>query len=55
MKKFTLLLLSLGLAMRVALAADGAAYTKEIETWRAQRVARLTTPDGWLTLIGLHF
>jgi len=30
-------------------------YTKEIEAWRAQRVARLTQPDGWLTLIGLHF
>lgn len=29
-------------------------YTKSIETWRAARVARLTTPDGWLTLIGRH-
>jgi uncharacterized protein (DUF1684 family) len=35
--------------------ADDAAYTKEVETWRAQRVARLSTPDGWLSLIGLHF
>lgn len=31
------------------------AYTKEIEAWRAQRAERLTQPDGWLTLIGLHF
>jgi uncharacterized protein (DUF1684 family) len=30
------------------------AYTKSIEEWRAARVARLTTPDGWLTLIGRH-
>jgi len=35
-------------------AADDA-YAKEIETWRTERVQRLTTPDGWLTLIGLHF
>jgi uncharacterized protein len=38
----------------VAREADNA-YAKEIETWRAERVQRLTTPDGWLTLIGLHF
>lgn len=30
-------------------------YSRDIETWRAQRVQRLTTPQGWLTLIGLHF
>lgn len=29
-------------------------YTTSIETWRAARIARLTTPDGWLTLIGRH-
>lgn len=40
-------------AMRAA--ETSPAYTKEIEAWRAQRLARLTTPDGWLTLIGLHF
>ena len=34
-----------------ALADD---YTKSLEEWRAARVARLTTPDGWLTLIGRH-
>lgn len=45
-----------GLAVSAAWAAESPpAYAKEIETWRAQRVARLTTPDGWLTLIGLHF
>lgn len=30
-------------------------YTQEIETWRSQRVQQLTKPDGWLSLIGLHF
>jgi uncharacterized protein (DUF1684 family) len=29
-------------------------YTRSIEDWRAARVARLTTPDGWLTLVGRH-
>lgn len=40
-----------------AAAAVGAAegYAKEIAAWRAERVATLTKPDGWLTLIGLHF
>jgi hypothetical protein len=26
-----------------------------IEIWRTQRVARLTAPDGWLTLVGLQW
>ena len=31
-----------------------AGYVKTIEAWRAARVGRLTTPNGWLTLIGRH-
>lgn len=31
------------------------AYVAEVETWRAERLARLTSEDGWLTLIGLHW
>jgi uncharacterized protein (DUF1684 family) len=31
------------------------AYAREIQAWRGQRLSRLTAPDGWLTLIGLHF
>jgi uncharacterized protein (DUF1684 family) len=31
------------------------AYVDEIEQWRARRVAQLTAPDGWLTLIGLEW
>jgi uncharacterized protein (DUF1684 family) len=30
-------------------------YSREIEHWRAQRIARLTAPDGWLSLTGLHW
>ncbi len=29
-------------------------YTKEIDTWHAERIARLTKETGWLTLVGLH-
>ena len=35
-------------------AAAGADYAKSIETWRRERVSRLTTPNGWLSLIGRH-
>jgi uncharacterized protein (DUF1684 family) len=30
-------------------------YTQQIEQWRAARVARLTAPTGWLSLIGLEW
>lgn len=30
-------------------------YSEEIAQWRRERVARLTTPDGWLSLVGLHW
>jgi len=32
-----------------------AAYSAEIQTWRAQREERLRAPDGWLSLVGLHW
>jgi uncharacterized protein (DUF1684 family) len=28
-------------------------YQREIESWRAQRMARLAADDGWLTVVGL--
>lgn len=31
------------------------AYQQSIEQWRTARVARLTAPDGWLSLIGLEW
>jgi hypothetical protein len=36
-------------------AADTEPYVRQIEQWRADRVARLTAPDGWLSLIGLEW
>lgn len=38
-------------------AADAArqAYRKEILDWRADRIARLQKPDGWLSLVGMHW
>jgi uncharacterized protein (DUF1684 family) len=36
-------------------AAKPDAYQQSIETWRAARVARLTAPDGWLSLTGLEW
>ena len=30
-------------------------YVERIERWRAERLERLTSPEGWLSLIGLHW
>lgn len=35
--------------------APGPSYQKSVEKARAERLQRLTKPDGWLTLVGLHF
>ncbi|HRQ65386.1 MAG TPA: DUF1684 domain-containing protein [Xanthomonadaceae bacterium] len=47
------------LMLHAALAAAGpdavAAHTAEVEDWRARRIARLTEPYGWLSLVGLHW
>ncbi|MDB6167875.1 MAG: hypothetical protein JWM88_739 [Verrucomicrobia bacterium] len=42
-----------GAALRAA--EPDADYSREMEAWRNARVTQLTKPDGWLTLIGLHF
>ncbi|MFK2929451.1 DUF1684 domain-containing protein [Dyella agri] len=39
----------------VSFAETPSSYTHEIEQWRVDRVARLTGPDGWLSLIGLEW
>ncbi len=31
------------------------AYVQEIQNWHQKRLAALTRPDGWLTLVGLHW
>lgn len=36
-------------------AANPDGYQQSIEKWRSERVARLTAPDGWLSLIGLEW
>ncbi len=35
--------------------ARKAAYQKEILDWRADRLSKLVAPEGWLSLVGLHF
>jgi hypothetical protein len=50
-----LALILLALVFAVIAPAAGDDYAAPIEAARAQRVERLTRPDGWLTLIGLHF
>jgi uncharacterized protein (DUF1684 family) len=36
-------------------AASQAAFTRELDLFRQQRVADLTRPDGWTSLVGLHW
>jgi uncharacterized protein (DUF1684 family) len=38
-----------------ALDAKQRAYQKEILDWRAERLQRLQKPDGWLSLVGMHW
>jgi uncharacterized protein (DUF1684 family) len=44
-------------AARAAKAARDAkvAYEREILAWRAERLQRLARPDGWLSLVGMHW
>ena len=45
-------------ALAGAVAAAGAAdpaYVKQIETWRRERLQRLTADGGWLTVAGLFW
>jgi uncharacterized protein (DUF1684 family) len=52
-----LLLLAL-LALTASPASDRSAeavYRAEVDKWRAERIARLTADDGWLTLVGLSW
>jgi len=49
------LALAMTAAVSVTIGAEDAAPASSVEAARADRLKRLTTPDGWLTLIGLHF
>jgi uncharacterized protein (DUF1684 family) len=53
-----LLIVALVVAAAAPLAAqeiEQGSYSREIESWRSDRVDRLTAEDGWLTLIGLYW
>ena len=34
---------------------DPVVYQKEVDDWKAERLGRLTGPDGWTTLVGLYW
>ncbi|HEX8776499.1 MAG TPA: DUF1684 domain-containing protein, partial [Rhodanobacter sp.] len=55
MSRFAAFLFALISGVAAVSAAETPSYTHEIEAWRAARVARLTAPDGWLSLIGLDW
>lgn len=42
-------------ATTAAIKPDPAAYRKQIEDWRKERVEGLKKEDGWLTLVGLYW
>jgi uncharacterized protein (DUF1684 family) len=50
----TILFAAAGLLLAAAAQAS-TPYERQVEAARAARVAALTGPDGWLTVIGLHF
>ena len=51
--------LALGAAALMSLAAVEAPamseHEQEVAAWRTGRIERLTAPDGWLSLVGLHW
>src|SRR3954468_19953886 len=52
--KAWLAIASVGLSM-VCATRGASAYENEILAWRRTRVEKLTAPDDWLSLVGLHF
>ena len=36
-------------------AAANAAFQQVQQAWRAERLAQLTKPDGWASLVGMHW
>lgn len=56
MKQMRSILAPFVAALSVAVAQPhDQAFLRETEAWRAERVAKLREPDGWLSLVGLHF
>jgi uncharacterized protein (DUF1684 family) len=50
-----LALLAAGFSCRLRPSPDEESDVRSIEQWRAGRIARLTKPDGWLSLAGLFW
>jgi uncharacterized protein len=50
-----LLTLSMAFIAARAHAADAAQETQSVESWRTERIARLTSTTGWLSLVGLYW
>ena len=54
--RFSILALATALTLTsVASALTPLSYEQTIEQWRATRVERLKQPQGWLSLVGLHW
>lgn len=53
--RLSLAILAAAIAATPAAAADPAAHRDEVMKWREARVGRLTAPEGWLSLVGLHW
>ena len=51
----SLLLLCAGGAAMAAEPIDPAVHRADVEAWHAGRIERLQRPDGWLSLVGLHW
>src|SRR5690349_17059062 len=52
---FAAALIVAGIGVVDASAKNDTTYAAEIQKWRDQRVARLTQPTGWLSLVGLDW
>jgi uncharacterized protein (DUF1684 family) len=52
MRRLLSLLVAIGV---VASCGANGAFVRETQAWREQRRAELLQPDGWITLVGLHF
>jgi len=53
--RFAILLIILALLGAAVDKFDPATHKKEVEEWRANRIQRLKSEDGWLTLVGLFW
>jgi len=49
------LVAAFGLSLALAASTPVQSHQEQVEAWRKGRVERLTSPTGWLTLVGLHW